>query len=435
LVVILLCALLVRGAAGLWLDPPVGSDDKEYKELAVSLAHGGGYVLEGRPTAYRTPGYPLFISGVYLLFGESDRALRLVQALLDVGACALLYLLGRRLRSGPVGLVAAGIFALFPSQVLYTSEIMSETVFTFLLLLVAWLATSASAGRAWTDLLVGFLIGILILVRSTAAVLPIVVILACRRPKTPLLRTLGSSAIVALTALVVTTPWLYRNYATFGRVSLSSNVGINLWIGNHEGANGSFTFPPTGNPLHSLDDDYLRSDTGVSRALRHMAEHTGAYPVLLAKKWAHFLAADYWLALSIDPIPGARQYPNAATLFSRIDPWLLALVQVPFMLVLVAGMWGLVCWKDPVNPTLTFSRAIILSWLGIHLLFFAVARHRFPIVPFLMLGAAYLWMERHDLWARCSRSQKVVAAALTLVILAGWAAEAFTLRAGVLPYP
>jgi hypothetical protein len=52
-----------------------------------------------------------------------------------------------------------------------------------------------------------------------------------------------------------------------------------------------------------------------------------------------------------------------------------------------------------------------------------------------MLGAAYLWMERHDLWARCSRSQKVVAAALTLVILAGWAAEAFTLRAGVLPYP
>ncbi len=50
-------------------------DDHAYDRLAVAVASTGAYPLDnGRPTAYRPPGYPYVLGGLYALTGARGHA-------------------------------------------------------------------------------------------------------------------------------------------------------------------------------------------------------------------------------------------------------------------------------------------------------------------------------------------------------------------------
>ncbi len=63
------------------------------------------------------PAYPIFMAGIYALFGTSVVPLRVAQALLSTGICAVIWLLGRRLFGRRTGLLALACCALFPLQI------------------------------------------------------------------------------------------------------------------------------------------------------------------------------------------------------------------------------------------------------------------------------------------------------------------------------
>ena len=169
--------------------------------------------------------------------------------------------------------------------------------------------------------------------------------------------------------------------------------------------------------------------------MRFITSHPEEYPLLLAKKWAHFFATDYWLALSVDPIPNSKGYPNAATLFSRINPWITWGIQLPFMIVLLAGTFGLLIPEARDKRLAFIMKAVPLYWLAAHLIYFANARHRFPIVPLLMLGAAYGWQMRREGWRGWPSWRSALLVVLITVFVAGWIAEYATLRMKTLPLP
>ncbi|MCL5935492.1 MAG: hypothetical protein M1543_03250 [Firmicutes bacterium] len=52
--------------------PPVANDAVQYDTLGWNLAQGKGYLDEnGQPSIWRTPGYPVFLAGLYWLFGHN----------------------------------------------------------------------------------------------------------------------------------------------------------------------------------------------------------------------------------------------------------------------------------------------------------------------------------------------------------------------------
>ena len=95
----LFIALAVRLLAVLSFHPPLLSDAIDYDGLARSIVAGKGFFLYGKIYAFRTPGYPLIVAGIYWLFGSSSIALGVLQTILDVISCWLLYLIGKRLFS------------------------------------------------------------------------------------------------------------------------------------------------------------------------------------------------------------------------------------------------------------------------------------------------------------------------------------------------
>ena len=99
------------------------------------MAHGPGYPQEGVPSAYRPIGYPLVLAVLFRLFGESWWVPALFQVLASTAVVAVTGALATRLFGPAVGLAAAGLMALAPDQIVWSSVLASEIPFMLWMLL------------------------------------------------------------------------------------------------------------------------------------------------------------------------------------------------------------------------------------------------------------------------------------------------------------
>ncbi|HEX4145205.1 MAG TPA: glycosyltransferase family 39 protein [Pirellulales bacterium] len=146
LALVLLLALLLRGGllAAAWHNAPdlhtlYTGDSATYVTPAQSLLTAGTFSAgpspDGNlPEIYRTPGYPLLLTA-----GLRAEHLELVtvalQMALGLASILLLYHLAWKLTASPTAaLVASLLMAVEPLSIVYTSYVMPETLFTFLLL-------------------------------------------------------------------------------------------------------------------------------------------------------------------------------------------------------------------------------------------------------------------------------------------------------------
>lgn len=239
---IFLLAVAARLAYCLLMIPPdrapaiVGNDDWQYDHLAVSLLSGRGMTLDGsRATARRMPGYPLFLAGVYGVFGHSHQAARVCQCFLGGAACVLLYLLAARWVSLRSGFVAAGILAVYPTHVWLAGEHLSEnlTVPGLLLMLLAldWALRGGGLGR-W--LLAGGAMAAAGMVHPIVAGLGVVLgvgltIMSIWPPQ----RHRRYSIVAVVMLALPLAGWMTRNHFRVGGFVLSSLGGSTLLGANN----------------------------------------------------------------------------------------------------------------------------------------------------------------------------------------------------------
>jgi 4-amino-4-deoxy-L-arabinose transferase-like glycosyltransferase len=369
---------------------------------------------------------------VYSLFGASHVAVRIIQSLFDFASCILLYLIGKRLYNPRVALIALGIFAILPTQLLYVSEIMTETIFTSFLLLSIWLACLYIEKRsAWLLLSIGLLIGYATLIRPAVLLLPIVFLIFFRANATPMRYRELAVAIVlfGVSAGVVIVPWMWRNYNTFDHFALTSNAGENLWIGHHEGANGTYNFSTEDNPLQSISDDFARSDLGEKLAFQFVREHPLSEIPLTIKKIAFFFSADYWLVMTLDYHERWKTYPNAATIYGEFSLPFAISVLLPFCIVAILAIFGLSFARNDDLLSISFVRNILIYWLLTEILIFASPRFRVPVNGLFVLAAAYGIELGLTMTGSYTRTRKLVFAFAILLLIGGWSAELYTLQA------
>jgi len=432
--ILVIAALLRTGTVALF-HPPLTSDDKDYDAIARSLVHGDGFALGGKPTAFRLPGYPLLLAATYAVFGDSKTPIRMLQVIADVISCLLLFSIGKKIFSEKVGLVAAAILALFPIQVLYVSHLMTETIFTTILLLIVWVVVvkeNQSHGLAESTVL-GVLTGLGMLMRATVALIPLVIFLYRWRNGAPFKTNVRSLAIVAIAALIMVSPWLIRNYAVFHRMSFTSNAGVNFWMGNHPGASGAYSFPKENNPLIAVADDFDRSDLGFKLGFEFIRSHPLESFIIEGRKIAHFFAADYWLLTTMEYKPEWAAAQNAAAVFTRLSITDIIILHLPYVAVILLGTFGLVCPAGKDEKSFFFLRTLLLYWLAVHLLMYADARYRFPIVPIFILMAAYGWCILRENTFQRTKIRLLVLTILCIIYIGGWCGEIFTLLSKAVP--
>jgi len=209
-----------------------------YHNLALTMIehHRFAFSAGDEPNSVRTPLYPVFVAGLYLVFGAKPWLVLLVQILMDTLTCFLLFTALSRLFTTRTGLAAALFYAFDPFLVLYPSTLLSDMLFVFLLVLSLFFFSLARASVQTNRTaafygLSGFSVGLATLARPISQYIPIIFVaflLIVYREK--LKEALKYSLAAAGLFLLAVAPWFIRNYAVFGRWALSSSGSHNLLI-------------------------------------------------------------------------------------------------------------------------------------------------------------------------------------------------------------
>ena len=243
LVVILgLCFFLRAGAVVAVLDSDphvvVQADTPTYEQPALALLEDGEFSRspqDQRPEFLRTPGYPAFIATVYLIFGQSHAALLLMQVFLSTVTVLVVYLLGARMWSVSVGLLAAAMTVFEPLQWYSAGTMLSESLDTLLLMLVVAtgfiMFTQEKPKLRWPFLL-GIAIATATMVRPVTYYLPLFVIAlvtyqAVRRRVT-LRHGARMIAVFLLPVIVIIGGWQLRNHEAVNSWRFSAVEAKNL---------------------------------------------------------------------------------------------------------------------------------------------------------------------------------------------------------------
>ncbi|UPT72688.1 MAG: hypothetical protein M0D55_12135 [Elusimicrobiota bacterium] len=382
-------ALLLRAAhafrAGVaW--PPAG-DSAEYWEFARSLAETGLYFGPGGAIATRMPGYPVFLAAVRLLLGPSPEAVIAVQCLLGAAACVLIRRVARRVAPEGWALAAAALAAAYGGLVTPAAMLLSESLYSFLLIASAWALYREDWTPARRAAGFGLLSGALYLVRPEP--LPyagaVILLMPALFPRFGL-RQVG---IAAVSLAVVAGLWVGRNYAQFGRLVPGSTVSrsvvyLSLWLpADRFGWDAGPRFEPP--PGHELVRDRLYGakfrelSRGLSFAQKAKAYAFNfvsiLYPFLPGYDWTYMLALPF-AAWSLVLLPKRRElWPFALaiagslTIFTFCGGWASRYRQgvSPYLLVLAAA--GAASAVERLGRPR--FRAAAGTWLGLNLVLWA----------------------------------------------------------------
>jgi len=376
-------------------------DDRHYDRLACTIVIAGHYQVrpadadrescgslpagENAPTAFRPPGYPVFLAGVHVVGDplpvERWTRARVANALLGTLAVALVGLIAMHYWSRRVALVAMAVIAVDLSLILVGGSLMSETLFVTLVLgavLAALQSRTTRRSIAWAAG-AGVLIGLATLTRPTALVLviPLGVAVARRSPRRP------AAALVLLVATALTiAPWTVRN-AMEMRAFIPVSDFMGSWLAGtyndqaradkqHPGSSQTFV----AGEFDDLDGvpEVERQRELTRRALDYAADHPGYVAQVLlhnTMRLTNLEGASWWRRKG-----GGMSLPVWATDAAAYAFYALALFALAGALTPAARRAPAWLWLAPI---LLFASVILAG---------SAIRYRVPIEPFLALLAA-----------------------------------------------
>jgi 4-amino-4-deoxy-L-arabinose transferase-like glycosyltransferase len=231
-----------RNRAAIW-----HPDSASYHYLALNMLRQGVFSRSSGPPfayeAFRAPGYPLVLSGVYALSGDSALPVLVLQAVFATGVVALTWLLGRKLFGSRVGTWAAALLSLDVASISSSQLLMSETTFSLLALTAVWLLVrSLSPLRGWTGFaLSGLALACAIHVRPIgyylaplgAAAIAAFLVLKDRATTTRRVRwrlALTRAAAFLLAPALLVGGWQMNNLRKIGSARFSHLEGLNMYF-------------------------------------------------------------------------------------------------------------------------------------------------------------------------------------------------------------
>jgi 4-amino-4-deoxy-L-arabinose transferase-like glycosyltransferase len=375
LVVLLLVALVLR-VGWAWTRPTERAslanlpDQREYVELADSIRTSGDKPMHffderfGQDVyAYRTPGYPIFLA----VAGASLRAARVVQAFVDTSTVLAVYVLARRWLSERHALVAAGLIAVNPFLVYFSGLLLSESLFTSLLVWgVAGLAHAG--GRAWASVAGVACLAVATTVRPSA--LPLVILMSAIAPGVvPVARARTALAGICLLGFLLG-PWAARNQNILGRAVLTTtNGGITLYDGFNPTATGASdqSFVAQMPELREMDE-VQRSDYLEDLGWRFIRERPADAVLLGVKK----------LARTWSPVPLSAEFGQPAYRLVALA------YAVPFYALVLLGLVR----SDLSRGAMLFLFGPAIYFSVVHVMSVGSLRYRIPVEPILAVIAA-----------------------------------------------
>lgn len=346
-----------------------GGDNEYYRSLAMNLLAGKGYSVQlpgaptPQPTAKTVPGMSFYIASVFAMTGADIQHVRLVNVALEMITTLVIMLLVLRVTGCPRRMLAAGwLYALWPVAILFAGDWSTICLATCSVAVITALHIGVGE-RRFGALAVGLAVGLGVLVRPAALVMPLALVWwpeSIARSRVAQVRYVLLAYVGVGLAL---TPWLIRNAVVMGSpvlASQSSWVFYRGWTGEGltDRATNASSLPYRPDQEIAMQPVYLRA--GLDEIRQHPGKSLRLAVEKVFRLWLHM-------------------FMRAGRVISA-PPLTLLLAMALSLLALGAWRGGL-----PVAYWRMVGVAAVLNTL-LHVATYAMSPYSLPFYPMLMPG-------------------------------------------------
>lgn len=362
----------------------------EMGRIAASIASGQGFSSPfgppTGPTAWEPPLYPYLTAGVFLLFGIYSKAsafvLLTLNSVFSALTCIPIFRIARRMFSEKVAVGSAWVWALAPNVMFWCTRYVWETSLSALLMAtIVWVTLTLEDRDGWKPWIeFGLLWGITALSSPTLlSFLPAAGLWAWHRRAKLGKRSLSGVALASLLFFACITPWLVRNYRTFGRfIFIRDNFGNELRLGNGNGADGTLMLY-----LDPMHDIYAMRQYQSMGELAFIAMRKQQAVTYIREDYARFAGLCFKRFVCYWAGPPKPTEPE----------WLGPLKNSLFLASSVLMFWGLSRALRQRRPGAWLLFWLILLYPAVYYAVYAILRYRHPIEPVIAILCVFVLTE------------------------------------------
>jgi 4-amino-4-deoxy-L-arabinose transferase-like glycosyltransferase len=326
------------------------------------------------------------IAVVFRAFGIYSKAsafvLLTLNSVFSALTCLPIFLIARRMFSEKVAIGSAWAWALLPNILFWCTRAVWETSLAALLLTtIFWLALTLEDRDGWMPWFQFGLVWGITALSSTSLLsfLPAAGLWAWYRRTRRGKRSLAGVVLASVVFFACITPWLVRNYQTFGKfIFIRDNFGAELRLGNGNGADGTLMLY-----LDATHDPY------AMRQFQAMGELP--YIAMRKQQALEFIRADYgrFAMLSVRRFV----YFWAGAPKDTQPAWIGEVKNSLFLAASVLAFWGLVRALRLRMPGAWLMFWLFLLYPAVYYFVYCIPRYRHPIEPEMAILAVFVLTE------------------------------------------
>ncbi|MDD5773285.1 MAG: glycosyltransferase family 39 protein [bacterium] len=367
------------------------SDSYCYYTWAKDILSGD---ILGSKAFMKWPLYAYFLAFLFKVFGENIGTVYLIQFVLGVLNCWLIYLIAKKIFNEKTAIISA-IFYLFTSQfIIYEGLLMYTALSIFLNLLFVLLLLKVDINSSRKKIfLLGMFLGVAVLTQANILIFGIfsfVWIIVKTKPvfKNFIFNILtflfGLSLIMGLATL--------RNYKVEKDFDLiAGNLGINFYMGNNPKATGGFYCPDN---ISFNQEDILRDFRIVAEYETGKILKTSQISKFWFKKGSAFIFNEpvNYMKLLFKKLSyvltGNFSGPDIENNFIREEIGLFKYTGWEIKFIVMFSLLGILFAKNEGNKTAILYLAVACLSASV-ILFFITLRYMMTVMPFMIIFAGF----------------------------------------------
>jgi Tfp pilus assembly protein PilF len=371
-----------------------GMDAEIYQIWADNLVAGKPFDTP----FFRAPLYPYLIAAIARVFnGDTFWPVRIIQITVSAVSAGILSILVRRWFGNRPAWFAGSFWACYGLSIYFDCEGLITSFYASLFIIFLFLFDNFYRTKKLKHLLVAAIVlAIMTAFRANALVWwPIFILytlyLLRVDQKFSLLKSMVVSGSLVLIFILILSPVYYHNLIHGGGLSISTQGGINLYLGNNSETTGAYAVDPEFGNDWTKDQVHNRAEKDLGSKLSE-SEVSGYY----SKK-----AIEYWISNPFDAIKLTSK--KALLLVNRVEignnrillpfikqvhPIFFFLSVICFPILAIFSLpFVIEVWKKYPQSRLAILFAV--THAASMLAFFINARYRFPMIPVMIIISGY----------------------------------------------